>query len=146
MLGWAPPAPVAVTRGRLRANPSDEMIPATAEIISVQASDTSTILTWQLSSPTDIPLQGRSLQSAQGRLAMPDAVRLVDPAAKKSYGVNTMEEPGSTIVDCVCSTYPGHVGPDPVRMTAEYPALPAGLTSISVRIPSFAPATVALTR
>jgi len=46
---------------------------------------------------------------------------------------------------CVCSEYPIHVGPDPVRMTAAYPALPATATTISVRIPNFAPVTVPVT-
>jgi hypothetical protein len=144
VVGWTPPAPVARTEGKLEFSVHGETRPATAEIISVQASDASTILTWQISSATDIPIQGYSLTSTHGPRFFPDGVRLVDPAAKKSYGVNTMEDPLTAY--CVCSSYPQHVGPDPVRMTAEYPALPAGVTSISVRIPKFAPVTVAVTR
>ncbi len=34
----------------------------------------------------------------------------------------------------------------PVRMTAEYPKLPATATSVSVWIPNFAPVTVPVTR
>lgn len=60
VLGWTPPAPVAKTEGKLGTygRGRGKMVPAIAEIISVQASDASTILTWQLSSGTDIPLQG----------------------------------------------------------------------------------------
>jgi hypothetical protein len=147
ILGWTPPAPVAKTEGKLGAHVSLSRagtVPATAEIISVQASDASTILTWQLSSATDIPSQGLTLNSTNGARFWPDAVRLVDPVGKKSYAVNTMDEGLYTY--CVCSGYPIHVGPDPVRMTSAYPALPALATSVSVRIPNFAPVTVPLTR
>jgi hypothetical protein len=47
---------------------------------------------------------------------------------------------------CVCSRFPTHVGPDPVRMTSAYPPLPTTVTSVSVRIPNFAPVTVPVTR
>ena len=105
--------------------------PATAEIISVQASSASTILTWQLSSATDIPVQV-SLSTTHVVRSWLDAVRLADPVGKKSYAVNTMDV--RTFTYCVCSAFPVHVGPDPVRMTAEYPPLPASATSVSVRI------------
>jgi len=147
VLGWTPPAPVAKTTGKLAASVEAQLhvtVPATAEIISVQASDASTILTWQLSSTTDIPSMGITLNSIHGARFWPDAVRLVDPVGKKSYAVNTMDEGLYTY--CVCSAYPIHVGPDPVRMTAEYPPLPATATSVSVQIPNFAPVTVPVTR
>ena len=118
-------------------------VPATAEIISVQASGASTILTWQLSSPADLDPQGWTLSTHSSRF-WPDTVRLMDPVGKKSYAVNTMRLPGFTYG--VSSEYPMHVGPDPVRMTSEYPALPATATSVSVRIPNFAPVTVPVTR
>lgn len=143
ILGWTPPAPVAKTKGRLELFTKGEWVPAVAEIISVQASDASTILTWQLSSTQDIPLQGRSLSSFQSG-DYPDTVRLIDLAGKKSYEVNKMRVDKTGY--CVCSAHPIHVGPDPVRMTAEYPALPATATTISVRIPNFPPLTVPLTR
>jgi len=144
VLGWTPPAPVAKTEGKLGTFTRGEMVPATAEIISVQANDASTILIWQLSSATDIPLQGATLSA--------DTVRLVDPVGKKSYAINVMGDDNAGVVPlgvpgfCVCSAHPIHVGPDPVRMTAAYPALRASATSISVRIPNFAPVTVPLTR
>lgn len=147
VLGWTPPAPVAKTEGKLAARAGQERsptVPATAEIISVEANDASTILTWQLSSSTDLSAQGLTLNSLHGARFWPDAVRLIDPAGKKSYAVNTMDVDIFTY--CVCSAYPIHVGPDPVRMTAEYPPLPASATSISVRIPNFAPVTVPVTR
>jgi hypothetical protein len=144
VLSWKAPTPVAKAEGQLEVLVEKRNAPATAEIISVRASDTSTILVWQLSAPTDIPTQGNSLSSAEGNGFFPNGVRLVDPVAKKSYGVNRMSESASNY--CVCSAYPLHVGPDPVRMTASYPALPAGVTSVSVRIPKFAPVTVAVTR
>ena len=146
VLGWIPPKPVAKTEGKLgaRAVPEPATVPATAEIISVQASEASTVLTWQLSSAVDIPLQGLTLNSTNGARFWPDAVRIVDLAGKKSYAVNTMNVGTDTY--CVCSAYPIHVGPDPVRMTAEYPPLPATATTISVRIPNFAPVTVPVTR
>jgi hypothetical protein len=147
VLGWTPPAPVAKSAGKLAAGVEDQgsaTVPATAEIISVQDSDASTILTWQLSSPTDIRAQGVTLNSTHGARFWPDAVRLVDQAGKKSYAVNTMDVDTNTY--CVCSAYPIHVGPDPVRMTSEYPPLPATATSVSVQIPNFAPVTVPVTR
>lgn len=146
VLGWTPPAPVARTAGKLAARSVDRSatVPATAEIVSVQASDASTILTWQLSSSRDLSAQGLTLNSIHGARFWPDAVRLVDPAGRKSYAVNTMDVDKNTY--CVCSAYPIHVGPDPVRMTSEYPPLPATATSISVQIPNFAPVTVPVTR
>jgi ABC-type glycerol-3-phosphate transport system substrate-binding protein len=147
VLAWTPPAPVARTAGKLAARSGQEKsptVPATAEIVSVQASDASTILTWQLSSSTDLSAQGLTLNSIHGARFWPDAVRLVDPAGKKSYAVNTMDVDTNTY--CVCSAYPIHVGADPVRMTSEYPPLPATVTSVSVRIPNFAPVTVPVTR
>jgi len=146
VLGWKPPAPVTRTEGKLSTGATrDEIatVPATAEIVSVRANDASTILTWQLSSATDIPQQGATLASYSTRF-WPDLVRLIDPVGKKSYDVNTMTVPPFTY--CVCSAYPIHVGPDPVRMTAAYPALPATATTVSVRIPNFAPVTVPVTR
>jgi hypothetical protein len=119
-------------------------VPATAEIISVQAREASTVLTWQLSSATDIPLQGFSLNTTDGPRFWPDAVRLVDPVGKKTYAVNTLIVGDAT--HCVCSRYPLHVGPDPVRMTSEYPPVPLTVTSVSVRIPNFAPVDVPVTR
>jgi hypothetical protein len=73
---------------------------------------------------------------------------LVDPVGKKSYGVNTLIDHVKPFdrTYCVCSRFPTHVGPDPVRITAAYPALPASATSVSVRIPFFAPVTVPVTR
>lgn len=67
---------------------------------------------------------------------------------KKTYGVNTMILHGKDYDTdyCVCSRFPTHVGPDPVRMTSAYPPLPATVTSVSVRIPNFAPVTVPVTR
>lgn len=144
VLSWTPPAPVAKTQGQLDLNAEEGAAPATAEIISVQASDISTILTWQLSTAADLPVQGPSLTSPAANGFFPSAVRLIDPVAKKSYAVNTMKV--ASVSYCVCATYPLHVGPDPVRMTAEYPALPATVTSVSVRIPKFAPVTVVVTR
>lgn len=146
VLGWATPAPVAKTQGKLGARPAPgpATVPATAEIISVQAGDTSTILTWQLSSATDIPVQGLTLNSLGGARSWPDAVRLVDLTGKKSYSVNTMQVDRQTF--CVCTAYPIHVGPDPVRMTAEYPPLPTTVTAVTVQIPNFAPVSVPVTR
>ena len=147
VLGWTPPAPVARTVGKLAARSGQEKsptVPATAEIVSVQASDASTILTWQLSSSTDLSAQGLTLNSTHGARFWPDAVRLIDPSGKKSYAVNTMVVDKNTY--CACSAYPIHVGADPVRMTAEYPPLPVSATSVSVQIPNFAPVTVPVTR
>lgn len=139
---------MARTEGKLAAQVGEEespTIPATAEIISVQGSDASTILTWQLSSATDIRVQGLTLTTtAPAARFWPDAVRLIDPVGKKSYAVNTMIADNTTF--CVCSLYPLHVGPVPVRMTSQYPPLPASATSVSVRIPHFAPVSVPVTR
>ncbi len=148
VLAFTSPAPVARTEGKLAAQvgaESSPTVPATAEIISVQGSDASTILTWQLSSATGIRVQGLTLTTtAPAARFWPDAVRLIDPVGKKSYAVNTMVADNTEF--CVCSLYPLHVGPVPVQMTAEYPPLPATATTISVRIPSFAPVTVPVTR
>lgn len=144
VLGWTPPSAVAKTQGRVETVSTGVMVPATAEIISVQAGGASTILTWQLSAAEDVPLQGLSLNSTHGARDFPDAVRLIDTAGRKSYAVNTMIVDNTTY--CVCSPYPIHVGPDPVRMTAEYPKLPATATSVSVGIPNFAQVTVPVTR
>lgn len=71
---------------------------------------------------------------------------------KKSYAINEMGDDNAGVLPlaessyCVCSAHPIHVGPDPVRITAAYPALPASATSVSVRLPYFAPVTVSLTR
>jgi hypothetical protein len=143
VLSWTPPAPVVKSEGKVEMTFTHAMLPATAEVISVKASDVSTILTWQLSSAADISNQGWSLNSAHGNMNFPDLVRIVDPVGKKSYDVNTMHQIYS---HCACAAYPIHIGPDPVRMTAEYPPLPATVTSVSVRIPKFAPMTVAVTR
>jgi hypothetical protein len=152
VLAWVPPAPVAKTEGKLsnRFVPGPGTIPSTAEIISVKASADSTILTWQMSSPTDMTMAGYTLTVVGLAGSWPDTVRLVDPVGEKSYGVNTLINYGKvTVLDktyCVCARFPAHVGPDPVRMTAAYPPLPAGATSISVQIPYFAPVTVPVTR
>jgi hypothetical protein len=153
VLAWTPPAPVAKTEGKV----SDRFLPggagttpSTAEIISVKASAGSTILTWQLSSATDMGMAGYSLSVVGWVDYWPDGVRLVDPVGKKSYGVNTLikhvHKPFERTTYCVCSRFPTHVGPDPVRMSAAYPPLPASATSVSVRIPYFAPVTVPVTR
>ncbi len=146
VLGWTPPTPVAKTEGKLgdRPIPQPATVPATAEIISVRAGDASTILTWQLSSATDIPVQGLTLNTTDGVRSWPDAVHLVDPVGQKTYAVDTMDAKIDTY--CVCSRFPSHVGPDPVRMTSEYPPLSATVTSVSVQIPNFAPVTVSVTR
>jgi hypothetical protein len=146
LLAWTPPAPVAKTEGKLVDQPLKKAatVPAIAEIVSVQAGEASTVLIWQLSSATDIPLQGFSLNTYEGARFWPDAVRLVDPVGKKTYAVNTMNVGDAT--HCVCSTFPIHVGPDPVRMTSEYPPLPLTVTSVSVRIPNFAPVDVPVSR
>ena len=146
VLAWTPPAPVAKTEGKLsdRPMPQPATVPATAEIISVRAGAASTILTWQLSSVTDIPVQGLTLNTTNGVRGWPDAVRLLDPVGKKTYAVNTMDANIDTY--CVCARFPSHVGPDPVRMTSAYPPLPASVTSVSVRIPNFEPVTLPVTR
>jgi len=152
VLAWTPPAPVARTEGKLSNGfvPGPGTIPSTAEIISVKASAGSTILTWQMSSPTDMTAAGYTLSVVGLSDFFPDGVRLVDPVGKKSYGVNTLIHHGKiTVLDkthCVCSRFPARVGPDPVKMTAAYPPLPASATSVSVRIPYFAPVTVPVTR
>jgi hypothetical protein len=142
VLSWTPPAPVITSEGKVEHGVTGAMAPATAEVISVKASDSSTILTWQLSAAADIPQQGWSLNSLHGNLNFADLVRIVDPVGKKSYDVDTMLQKAH----CACAAYPVHIGPDPVRMTAEYPPLPATVTSVSIRIPNFAPVTVAVTR
>ncbi len=144
VLGWTPPSVVAKTHGEVETVSTGVMVPATAEIISVQAGDASTILTWQLSAAEDVPLQGLSLNSTHGARDFPDAVRLIDTAGRKSYAVSTVIVDNTTY--CVCSPYPIHVGPDPVRMTAEYPKLPATATSVSVGIPNFYRVSVPVTR
>lgn len=88
--------------------------------------------------------EGRVRCASRMNRFWPDLVRLVDPAGKKSYSVNMMQAPPFWY--CECSQYPLHVGPDPVQMTAAYPALPATTTTVSVRIPNFAPVTVPVTR
>lgn len=147
VLAWSPPAPVAKTEGKLVPTLLPDKaatVPATAEIISVQAGDASTVLTWQLSSATDIRNQGFSLNTTNGPRFWPDAVRLVDPVGRKTYAVNTVV--GHDKTHCVCSVYPLHVGPDPLRMTSEYPSLPPTVSAVTVRIPNFAPVTVPVTR
>ena len=152
VLAWKPPAPVARTEGKLsnRFMPGPGTIPSTAEIISVKASAASTIMTWQLSSTTELRMAGYTLSVAGFSGGWPDAVRLVDPVGKKSYGLNTLiNHREIAVLDttyCVCSRFPIHVGADPVRMTSAYPPLPATVTSVSVRIPYFAPVTVPVTR
>jgi hypothetical protein len=150
VLAWTPPAPVARTEGKLSNGfaPGPGTIPSTAEIVSVRASVDSTILTWQLSSATDIPMAGYTLSIVGFSDFWPDAVRLVDPVGKKSYGVNTLIHHAKPFEKtyCVCSRFPTHVGPDPVRMTAAFPPLSSTATSVSVRIPYFAPVTVPVTR
>jgi hypothetical protein len=150
VLAWTPPAPVARTEGKLSNGfaPGPGTIPSTAEIISVKASADSTILTWQLSSTTDMRMAGYTLSVVGFSDFFPDAVRLVDPVGKKSYAVNTLTAHVKPFdkTYCVCSRFPAHVGPDPVRMTTAYSALPASATSVSVRIPYFAPVTVPVTR
>jgi hypothetical protein len=150
MLAWTPPAPVAKTEGKLSDSFTSRLatVPSTAEIISVQASDDSTILTWQLSSETDNSMAGWSLGGISVVNFWPDGVRLVDPVGRKTYSINTMIEHGKYFdrTFCVCSRHPTHVGPDPVRLTAAYPPLPATATTVSVRIPNFAPVTVPVTR
>jgi len=84
VLNWAPPAPVAKIVGTLEPSTKKVPIPATAEIIPVNSSDISTILTWQLSSPEDIPIQGQTLAGPGSNGFFPNKVRLVDSVAKKS--------------------------------------------------------------
>jgi hypothetical protein len=150
VLAWKPPAPVARTEGKLsnRFMPGPGTIPSTAEIISVKAGTASTILTWQLSSTTELQMAGYTLSVAGFGGLWPDGVRLVDPVGKKSYGVNTLTDHSKPfdITYCACSRFPTVVGADAVRMTAAYPPLPASATSVSVRIPFFAPVTVPVTR
>jgi hypothetical protein len=143
---------VARTEGKLSDGfmPGPGTIPSTAEIISVKASTSSTILTWQLSSVNEMHSAGFSLGVLGVINFWPDGVRLVDPVGMKTYAINTLIVPGRIqALDrtfCVCAIYPIHVGPDPVRMTTAYPPLPASATSVSVRIPYFAPVTVPVTR
>lgn len=72
VLGWTPPAPVAKTEGKLAARAGQEKsptVPATAEVVSVEANDASTILTWQLSSSTDLSVRSWPTPAREGYTA-----------------------------------------------------------------------------
>lgn len=114
--------------------------PATLFIAPVRGDSQSSLLTFWIttSQSADSPI------SADVASSWP---KLVDPAGQKAYGVTTYSgTPGtSNAPKCVC-TPTAVIYSTPRVMTAAYPALPAGLTKITVRLKGFADVVVPVTR
>ncbi|PWJ26420.1 hypothetical protein ATK17_2582 [Branchiibius hedensis] len=115
--------------------------PATIFVSSVKASTHSSVLTFWFTAPTsgDSPL----------KLNVPQTwPQLVDTAGKKGYIVTTFPSfpfVGGRTPECAC-TPNIVVYPQPRVLTAAYPALPANLTEITLRLKGFADLKVPITR
>ncbi|KYH45599.1 hypothetical protein [Branchiibius sp. NY16-3462-2] len=113
---------------------------ATVFISSVRTGAKSTVLTFWFTAPQG----GDSPLAPNLSTTWPT---LVDTAGKKAYIVTMFSAYrfGSRTPECVC-TPPSTVSPQPRVMTAAYPALPANLTDITVRLKGFTDLKVPITR
>jgi hypothetical protein len=140
-LTTAQPAPVATVAGTLTI--SGSAVPASVEVLAVESDSRSTVLRWRLSADqtgtvtpglfsrgtTDADTSGIALVSAQSQQ------RLV---------------PGTYVQGlfkrCACAKGPYRTGPEGIEMSATFAPLPATVSEVQVRIPTFAPVTVQVTR
>ena len=110
---------------------------ATLSVASIKASPDTTVLTFWVTTGTP----WASPISSSRPETWP---KLIDAGTKNSYGVNTFTgvQKGAY---CVCTDV-NMIEPTRRVLTAQYPALPAGLSQVTFRLTGFPDLTVALTR
>lgn len=104
---------------------------ATLSVGPVVSGPSGTRITWWVTVPDGT--SGRQMPGSVRSWAWVPAI--VDPVAKKAYQVNLFRRPSGDNT-CVC-TGMFYAQSQPRYMTAEYPPLPAGLTSVTVQVKGF---------
>jgi hypothetical protein len=140
------PAALASVAGKVR-DGSGTMVSGTVDILSVLAGPGSTAVRLRLA--TDQPIQGVSTNYYQvDEHHAPDisGVALLAPTANLRLlpGIWSGSEPASD--NCTCSKVPGALGPEGVELSAVYPALPANVTQVQLKVRGFPALSAPVTR
>jgi hypothetical protein len=140
-LSTASPTPVATVSGRLKVSGSDS--PARVEVIAVEADDRSTVLRWRLVADQTGTITA-NLFSRGATDSDTSAIALISRETQQRM------VPGRYVQGlfsrCACAKAPYRVGPRGVEMSAVFAPLASTVREIEVRIPTFAPVSVPITR
>ena len=114
----------------------------TADVVRVDVSGSTTVLTWRLRSAdgTSLPASGNWASGGTSSATDTRAVALIDTAGQ--LRLLPYVNAGQAVFgesDCTCSDTPRSVGSQGADLYATYPALSAGATTVTVVIPGFAP-------
>ena len=144
-LPWRPPA-VASVDGTVTALSGTVSRPAPArlEILQVQGTPSSTVLRMRLTSAAPVQLQANSRFSRGLKINIDVAgVRLdVPPSGFSTWPDLFAPGAGRTPTICTCSLIPADLDRDGVQLSATFPPLPQGTSSVVVRLPGFSAVTV----
>lgn len=145
--GEEAPPPVATAKGALTLDSCES--PVQIDILTVQTSETSTLLRWRLRSGTGKPVRVYTSSLSGGLLFDTRGLALVDAVGQQRLKPFTyiQQAGGSEDSGCVCSGVPVDVGETGVQMYALFPPLAPDATSVDVLIPGLpAVEKVAVTR
>ncbi|WP_370891461.1 hypothetical protein [Janibacter sp. GXQ6167] len=139
LLAYDQPEPIASTSGDLETSFGQR--PVTLEILQLRSTPTGTVLTWRLK-------VAKSTGHDIDRLDWINQPRLIDPAAKEAYLVDTAGHPFADEGrrEITVSTGDSFAGPGLATQQGLYPPLPKDLTEVRVSMPGLDPVTVPVTR
>lgn len=132
---------LASSRGTL--DVTDKKSAVTAEILDIHAYQETTQVAWRLKNATGGAVDTASFQLARPPLFDTRQLGLVDTATSNTYRPFTFVPMGGVAGDegrdtsCVCGDLPDKTDATGGVLYAELPALPEGVTSVSVTIPGF---------
>jgi len=118
--------------------------PARLEVLQVQSTATSTVVRMRMTSARPVRVRSTTEFSRGLKIHIDIAgLRLDVPSSRLSLWPDLYRQPPGTVPSaCVCSAHPADIDPEGVQLSAAFPALPQGATSVVVRMPGFKPVTV----
>lgn len=125
--------PLGTTAATLEVSPQPTEV--TLEVLEVRAGPTGTLVTMQVTAAETVGVGLSTFITGEiGNTEYPTDMDLVDPTTQERLQPITAAEGGQW---CQCSFLPRSIGPVPARISAGFPALDPGTTTVDLRLGTF---------
>jgi hypothetical protein len=131
------PAVLATVKGTVRTGEGKD-VPGRLDLLAVQAGPGSTAVRWRMA--TDQPIDSISsnyYRDPDRPVQDTSLVVLVAKSADLRLDPAVWSGSGPSSDNCTCSWNPTELGPDGLELSSLYPALPAEVTEVELRVPGF---------
>lgn len=136
---------LASAQGTVKGGDGD--VPGTVDVLAVRASTASTVVRWRLSA--NEPVTTLSLDAYRNLDWKVDDVSGVTLVAKQAdLQLKAGHWANSQVVsgNCICAWQPNNVDSAGIELSMLYPALPASVTEVQLKVPGFPAISVPVTR